>query len=244
MLIGISEHDGRLGRMCLIHTGGPGRPQKVFLPHAPYLNAYVGAHLHIMLLANPYATILKAIKEYLNKNLARLGLGARGNMHYTEVYNMKGLLEYIFRQSTSIRTLEVNERGVLHRCNDMGLFAALEELNADPECVHTIQFYSLNARGSSAEDTTAETEPEAIEPPPPQAVETQPLKLTEEEPCPAIIFTFSKTLKIRKRLWPYALRHRSFRRIYSQSNVYAPTDRASILLALHPAALHHLKVPP
>lgn len=155
-IIGISQHSCRNG---IVHaeksTKGRGRPQKVFSGSEATL-----PHLHIILLANPCETIRKDFLAYLNRKAERSGHANRDNVNIKTVYDTRGILEYVLRQSIAIRTVEINLNHHLNQSNNFGLTQALNTVKS----AHTIIFTSL----LTGENDEAQTPPEAppSEPPP------------------------------------------------------------------------------
>ena len=134
-IIGVSQHCGKIGSVQpkKLQTGR-GRPHKVFTG-----SETTAPHLHIILLGCPCDTLRKEIQAFFNGKATMRGRAYQGNVNITSVSNTKCLVAYVLRQSSAIRTVEVNPESSINSTNDFGLSRTLEEV----ESAHKIIFTSI-----------------------------------------------------------------------------------------------------
>lgn len=122
----VSENDGRLGRVVAQKCGKRGRPSKVFDG-----TGKAGAHIHILLLANPGWFVLKQLKAYLNNKFSKAGLGASDNIFAVPVTKTPiRVVHYVLDQCLHIRRAHVDPGQVLIPGHDCGFFQAFGQVES------------------------------------------------------------------------------------------------------------------
>ncbi len=124
-VIGVSEYNPKAGSMTVLRTGKRGRPKKRFARTNYYLQSHKTApHIHIVLYGNPADMICSLMANHLNNKYKTKAVWYNGCREY-----MEEALTYVLRQSQTIRTVEIDEKGVL-ATNKHGFYTAVEKANA------------------------------------------------------------------------------------------------------------------
>lgn len=124
-VIGVSEYNPKAGTMTVLRTGKRGRPKKRFTRTNYYLpNHKTAPHIHIVLYGNPADMICSLLSQKLKNKYLKNVVWYNDCREYQEE-----ALTYVLRQSHTIRTLEIDEKGILST-DKHGFYTALSNANS------------------------------------------------------------------------------------------------------------------
>ena len=124
-IIGVSEYNPKAGSMTVLRTGKRGRPRKTFARTNYYLpNHKTAPHIHIVLYGNPADMICSLMADRLNNKYRTKAVWYNDCREY-----MEEALTYVLRQSQTIRTVEIDEKGIL-ATDKHGFYTAVSMANA------------------------------------------------------------------------------------------------------------------
>ncbi len=124
-VIGVSEYNPKAGTMTTVRTGKRGRPKKRFARTNYYLpNHKTAPHIHIVLYGNPADMICSLMADRLNNKYKTKAVWYNDCREYQEE-----ALTYVLRQSQTIRTVEIDEKGILST-DKHGFYTAVSKANA------------------------------------------------------------------------------------------------------------------
>lgn len=124
-VIGVSEYNPKAGTMTILRTGKRGRPKKRFARTNYYLpNHKTAPHIHIVLYGNPADMLCSLMADRLNNKYKTKAVWYNDCREY-----MEEALTYILKQSQTIRTVEIDEKGIL-ATDKHGFYTAVSKANA------------------------------------------------------------------------------------------------------------------
>ena len=124
-VIGVSEYNPKAGTMTVLRTGKRGRPRKRFTRTNYYLpNHKTAPHIHIVLYGNPADMLCSLMADRLNNKYKTKAVWYNDCREY-----MEEALNYVLRQSQTIRTVEIDEKGILST-DKHGFYTAVEKANS------------------------------------------------------------------------------------------------------------------
>ena len=124
-VIGVSEYNPKAGTMTTVRTGKRGRPRKRFARTNYYLpNHKTAPHIHIVLYGNPADMLCSLLADRLNNKYKTKAVWFNDCREYQEE-----ALTYVLRQSQTIRTVEIDEKGILST-DKHGFYTALSNANS------------------------------------------------------------------------------------------------------------------
>ena len=124
-IIGVSEYNPKAGTMTVLRTGKRGRPRKRFTKTNYYLpNHKTTPHIHIVLYGNPADMLCSLLADRLNNKYKTKAVWYNDCREY-----MEEALNYVLRQSQTIRTVEIDEKGILST-DKHGFYTAVSMANA------------------------------------------------------------------------------------------------------------------
>ncbi len=100
--------------------------KKEYKPNGKPLPTVVEAHIHMVLFCSPASTIIKALKEYLNKKHMKAVVWDKHCQTRAEVENA---VEYAMRQSKKVRTIDYDRQDILS-ADEWGYYEAVEKAEA------------------------------------------------------------------------------------------------------------------
>lgn len=123
-VIGVSEYNPKAGAMTTVRTGKRGRPRKRFARTNYYLpNHKTAPHIHIVLYGNPADMLCSLMADRLNNKYKTKAVWYNDCREY-----MEEALTYILKQSQTIRTVEIDEKGILST-DKHGFYTAVSNAN-------------------------------------------------------------------------------------------------------------------
>ena len=123
-IIGVSEYNPKAGTMTVLRNGKRGRPRKRFTRTNYYLpNHKTAPHIHILLYGNPADMLCSLLADRLNNKYKTKSVWYNDCREYQEE-----ALTYILRQSQTIRTVEIDEKGILST-DKHGFYTAVSMAN-------------------------------------------------------------------------------------------------------------------
>ena len=123
-VIGVSEYNPKTGTMTVLRTGKRGRPRKRFARTNYYLpNHKTAPHIHIVLYGNPADMLCSLMADRLNNKYKTKAVWYNDCREYQEE-----ALTYVLKQSQTIRTVEIDEKGIL-ATDKHGFYTALSNAN-------------------------------------------------------------------------------------------------------------------
>ena len=124
-VIGVSEYNPKAGTMTTVRTGKRGRPRKRFARTNYYLpNHKTAPHIHIVLYGNPADMLCSLMADRLNNKYKTKAVWFNDCREYQEE-----ALTYVLKQSQTIRTVEIDEKGILGT-DKHGFYTAVSKANA------------------------------------------------------------------------------------------------------------------
>lgn len=124
-VIGVSEYNPQAGTMTVLRTGKRGRPKKRFARTNYYLpNHKTAPHIHIVLYGNPADMLCSLMADRLNNKYKTKAVWFNDCREY-----QGEALIYILKQSQTIRTVEIDEKGIL-ATDKHGFYTAVSKANA------------------------------------------------------------------------------------------------------------------
>lgn len=136
VLIGISENES--DKSCFVSSGYRGR--KAVITEGGFPATQVPPHLHILILANPGATISTMIEKYLNKRHRTHFKGNTCWLEHCEDY-LTNVFHYVMKQSKKYRVVSHNLQSIPIEAlsSFAGTGAAVSKLlHYDIDCFQTI----------------------------------------------------------------------------------------------------------
>ena len=124
-VVGVSQYNPKAGTMTVLRTGKRGRPRKRFARTNYYLpNHKTEPHIHIVLYGNPADMLCSLMADRLNNKYKAKAVWFNDCREYQEE-----ALTYVLRQSQTIRTVEIDEKGILST-DKHGFYTAVSIANA------------------------------------------------------------------------------------------------------------------
>ncbi len=124
-VIGVSEYNPKAGTMTVLRTGKRGRPRKRFARTNYYLPTHkTTPHIHIVLYGNPADMLCSLMADRLNNKYKAKAVWYNDCREYQEE-----ALTYVLKQSQTIRTVEIDEKGILST-DKHGFYTAVSKANA------------------------------------------------------------------------------------------------------------------
>ena len=121
-IIGVSEYNPKAGIMTIVRNGKRGRPRKRFARTNYYLtNHKTAPHIHIVLYGNPADMLCSLMADRLNNKYKTKAVWYKDCREYQEE-----ALTYVLKQSQTIRTVEIDEKGIL-ATDKHGFYTAVEK---------------------------------------------------------------------------------------------------------------------
>ena len=156
-VIGVSQYNPKAGTMTVLRTGKRGRPKKRFARTNYYLpNHKTAPHIHIVLYGNPADMLCSLMADRLNNKYKTKAVWYNDCREYQEE-----ALTYVLRQSQTIRTVEIDEKGIL-ATDKHGFYTAVSMANATIQAqgikfTHQVTPTQPKKQGSKTHSRTQQT---------------------------------------------------------------------------------------
>ena len=123
-IIGVSMNNPHTGCITTKKTGRRGRPATVFERKTGFMRpTETEPHIHMVFYANPASTLVEELMRHINKKFKRVACQKEYCITYYDV-----ALDYLFKQSKKVRTVEYDESGILNN-DDLGFCRLSNELS-------------------------------------------------------------------------------------------------------------------